>query len=210
MIALASGVAWAAPVRGTVTLPAELKSSRRHPGYWRLENGLVPIQPATFRGETVVVLQGLKAQIPAPKTVTVEIAGLQASQALVVVGAGSVVEIKNEDKVAHDLSIPDQPAVMPLQRLAPGGVRRQRFADVGGYLIRCAEYPHISISVVVVATPHFGLADDKGKFQIGDAPDGKAVLKVWSHGRWAHEETIDLSRPQDVQIKLGGSAKEAE
>jgi plastocyanin len=200
--------AHAAPVRGTVTLPPDLKSGRRHPGYWRVENGVVPVQAPANRTETLVVLVGPKGQAPAAKTVTVEIAGLAATPASVVVGEGSVVEFRNADKVPHDLSIPDQPALMAMERLSPGGVRRVKFLAAGGYAVRCAEYPHLLISVIVVASPHHATLDDKGGFKLPDAPDGKATLKVWSHGRWIHEEEIEVGKSGDLQITVsskGGS-----
>lgn len=206
-----AATALATPVRGTVNLPPELKSGRRHPGYWRIENGLVPVQPAPHRGETVVVLEGFKGQAPAARTVSVEIAGLQASPPLVVVGTGSVVELKNGDRLPLDLSIPALPSLMPLQRLAPGGIRRQRFTEPGGYLIRSAEHPHLVVSVVVVGSPHFAVVDDKGGFKL-DVPDGRGALKVWSHGRWVHEEPLDVTgKPMDLTLKIeGAGAREAE
>jgi plastocyanin len=216
MLAVAAGAcalalpAQAAPVRGTVNLPSDLKGGRRHMGYWRVDNGNVPVQPPPHRGETVVVLQGLKGAAPAAKTVTIEITGLQVSPALVVVGPGSVLEFKNGDTVAHDLGIADQPNVMPVERLAAGKLRRQRFNDPGGYLVRCAEYPHIAVSVIVVSSPNFAVADEKGAFKIGDAPEGKGTVKVWTHGRWVHEEPIEVTgKAVDLSIRVtGGGAKE--
>jgi hypothetical protein len=197
---------YAAPVRGTVSLPSSLKGGRRHLGYWRLENGNVPIQAAPFRGDTVVVLEGLKGAAPAAKTVTVELSGLQASQPVVVVGPGSVVEIRNNDKVPHDLGIPDAPNVMPVERLAPGLVRRPHFNEPGGYLIRCAEYPHLTISVIVVSAPYYAVVDEKGGFKMDVGDGGKGTLKVWTRGRWVHDEPIEVGgKPLDLQVKVTGS-----
>jgi plastocyanin len=199
----------AAPVRGTVTLPAALKSGRRHQGYWHIENGNVPVQPTAARGDTVVVLEGLKGSAPAPKTVTVEINGLQMVPSLVTLGPGSVVEIKNGDKVPHDLGIPESPNVMPVERLAAGQMRRVRFAQPGGYLVRCAEFPHLTLSVIVLGAPHFAVLDEKGGFKIADAPDGKGTLKVWARGRWVHDEPIEVAgRPVDVQVRVTGTGGE--
>jgi plastocyanin len=205
----APAAVYAAPVKGIVMLPSGLKGGRRHMGYWHVENGNVPVQPAPSRGDTVVVLEGMKGTAPAAKTITVEIAGLQASTPVVVVGPGSVVELKNSDKVAHDLGIPESPAIMPVERLAPGLVRRARFNEPGGYLIRCAEYPHIVVSVIVVGTPLFAVADDKGNFKLGEVPDGKGTLKVWTHGRWVHDEPLEISgKPVDLQVHVTGTSSE--
>jgi plastocyanin len=201
------GLTWAAPIKGTVALPQELKAGRKYLGHWRLENGIVPIQAPASRGDTVIVLSGVKGQAPSAKTVTVEISGFQAVPSTVVIGEGSVVEFKNSDRVPHDLSIPDQSSLMPIQRLTSGGVRRQKFSSAGAYAVRCAEYPHMVISVVVVGSPYFGVVDEKGGFKLPDVPDGKATLKVWSHGRWVHEEEIEVgSRSGDLKIKVRGEA----
>jgi hypothetical protein len=197
----------AAPVRGTVVLPAELRSPRRHLGYWRVENGIVPIVASAFRPQTAVVLTGFHGAAPPARTVTVEIAGLQASPPLLVVGPGSVVEVRNNDKVPHDLGIPDKPNVMPIERLTPGNMRRQRFGEPGGYFVRCAEYPHLTLSVVVVDGPYFALVDDKGAFKLPDVPEGKGTLKVWSHGRWVHEQPVEVSgKGADLQVPVPESA----
>jgi hypothetical protein len=202
--------ALAAPVRGSVTLPPELKTGRRLRGHWRIENGIVPLGPPASRGDTVVVLTGVKGTPPPARTVTVEISGYLPQPATVVVGEGSVVELKNNDRVPHDLSIPEVTALMPMERLAPGALRRQKFSTAGGYTIRDAEYPHLTISVLVVSSPFHAVVDDKGAFRLPDAPDGHATLKVWSQGRWVHQQEIDVgpkSADLALAVKLDGGAK---
>jgi hypothetical protein len=212
---VAAQVAWvrpagAAPVRGTITMPQDLKTARRFRGYWRVENGVVPVAPAAVRADTVVVLSGVKAAAPPARTVTVDISGLQPIPSTVVVGEGSVVELKNSDRVPHDLAIPEMANLMPLERLAPGALRRQKLLAAGGYAIRDAEFPHLVISVVVVNSPFFATVDDKGAFKLPDAPEGRATLKIWSHGRWVHEQEIDVGKSDDLRIKVAArSEKEA-
>jgi len=110
LVALAPTLAAAVGVvRGTVVLPEELKAGRRFLGHWRVENTTVPVQAAPARGDTVVVLLGPKPQVLAPKNTPVEIVGMQANPSTVVVGEGAVVEFRNSDKVAHDLSVPGHP-----------------------------------------------------------------------------------------------------
>ncbi len=197
----------AAPVRGTLQLPAELKSGRRLRGYWRLENGIVPVAPAANRSETVVVLSGVKGPPPPARTVTVDITGFQPVPWTVVVGEGSVVEFKNSDRVPHDLSLPDLPSLMSIERLAPGALRRQRFLTAGGYAVRDSEHPHLVISVLVVGSPYYDLADERGGFRIADAPEGKATLKVWSGGKWVHEQAIEVGpRSDGLQIRIADGA----
>ncbi len=204
LVGLAPGPAWAGSLRGTVRLPDGARLPRLYQGYWRLENGNVPVRPASGKVGTVVVLDGISGvHAPPPKTVTVEIAGLDAQPRVVVVGPGSVVEFKNVGKTTHELSTPADVSMMPNERLNPGTFRHQKFGAPGGYLVRCSEYPHLAISVIVVDSPFFALVDDKGAFQIpGNVPDGKATLRVWSTGRWVHDESIDTTGKQEVTVRV--------
>jgi hypothetical protein len=200
----AGGAAQAAVVKGVVRLPEGARSTRLFQGYWRVENGNVPVQSGGgAKAETAVVLFGVNgARPPAARTVTVEIGGLDARPRLVVVGPGSVLELKNTGKVTHEFSTPDQPSVMPIERLPPGGMRRQIFPAVGGYMVQCAEYPHITISVLVVDSPFFSALDEKGNFSIPNLPDSKVTLKVWTRGRWAHEMEIDTAKSDDLTVRV--------
>lgn len=199
--------AFAAPIKGTVRLPSDLKGGRNFYGHWRVENTNVAIQPPNSRGGTIVMIVGPQYQAVPPKNVSVEIAGLQANPAAVVVSEGTVVEFKNSDKVAHDLSVPGKANIMPPERLSPGTVRKQRFSTAGEYVVRCAEYPHLTISVLVTSSPLYGVADDRGAFRIPDVPEGHATLKVWSNGRWVKEAEIDIpSRGLDLTVKVPSAA----
>src|SRR6185312_15636465 len=60
-----------------------------------------------------------------------EIGDLDARPRLVVVGPGSVIEIKNTGKVKLNLSTPAAPSVMPPELLPAGGTRRAKFDSVG-------------------------------------------------------------------------------
>jgi plastocyanin len=205
--------AFAGTVKGTVRLPDSVQSGRMNQGYWRLENGNVPVRASTKKPGTIVVLEGVSgARPPAPKTVTVEIAALSATPRFVVVGPGSVVEFKNQGKITHELSVPADQTLMPTERLNPGTYRNQKFGAPGGYLVRCSEYPSLAISVIVVDSPYYAVVDERGGFTIPGVPDTKANLKVWAGGRWAYEQSIDTSSKADLAIRVSSSkaAKEAD
>ena len=127
-LALGLGVpAQAGALKGSVKLPDSARSTRLYQGYWRLENGNVPVSnTGGAKLETVVVLENVNGAHPPPaRTVTVEMGGLDAHPRLVITGPGSVVEIKNTGKVRLDLSTPETPSVMPLNscRRAPPAAR---------------------------------------------------------------------------------------
>jgi plastocyanin len=201
LLASTAGSAWAGAVRGTVNLPEDLKTGRRFLGHWRVENTTVAVQAPPSRGDTVVLVVGPKGQTLAPKNTPVEIVGMQANPATIVVGEGAVVEFRNSDKVAHDLSVPGHPDIMEPQRLSAGSVRKQRFGVAGEYVVRCKDYPHIAISVIVTSSPFFATTDEKGGFKLLDVPDGPATIKVWNNGRWVHEGAIEV-KPQGVDLNI--------
>src|SRR4051812_30671268 len=212
--ALASLPAFATTVtvKGTVKLPEGARSTRLYGGYWRLENGNVPVQTAGgAKAETVVVLENVKgAHAPPARTVTVEIGGLDARPRLVIMGPGSVVEIKNTGKMTHEFSTPETPQVMPPERLGPGATRHVKFEKLGGFVIRDAEYPHIMVSVIVVDSPYYSTLDEKGGFSIASVPDGKAKLRVWTRGAWASEQEIETAKKDELNIKVAApNEKEA-
>lgn len=196
----------AATVRGTVKMPDASRSTRLYQGYWRLENGNVPVQTAGgAKAETVVVLENVKgAHAPSARTVTIELGGLDARPRLVITGPGSVVELKNTGKVRHELSTPETPNIMQLESLPPGQTRRQRFDSIGGFVIRDSEYPHIMISVIIVGTTYFSAVDDKGAFSIANVPDSSATLKVWTRGKWVAEQQIETGSlgKEELTIKV--------
>lgn len=203
---------WAAPahaesVKGRVTLSETLENGRRFPGYWRVENGAVPIAALPNPDPPVVVMSDVKGPTPEAKTFSVDIAGFTVNKPTLIVGLSSVVEIRNGDKVPHDLSIPGQEALMPLERLAPGTLRRQKFPVAGAYEIRSAQFPHLSIAVIVIDNPFAAACDAKGNFKLPDMPEGKATLKVWAHGQVVHEQTVDVQNSMKaLQIDVASSS----
>jgi hypothetical protein len=208
IIPLTVPIAQAGTLKGLVKMPDGARSTRLFQGYWRLENGNVPVQNAGgAKAETVVVLENLKGKAPAARTVTVELGGLDARPRLLVVGPGSVLELKNTGKVRHELSTPETPQVMQLESLPPGATRRQKFDGVGGFVIRDTEYPHIMVSVIVVDSPYYATLDEKGAFSIAGVPDGKATLKVWTRGRWAAEQEVDTGAQgkEELVVKVTAS-----
>ncbi|MDX2019871.1 MAG: hypothetical protein SF187_06485 [Deltaproteobacteria bacterium] len=199
--------AYAESVKGRVTLSESLENGRRFPGYWRVENGSVPVSPAVTPDPPVVLVTDAKGQAPEAKTFAVDIAGFGANKPTLIVGTNSVVEIRNGDKVPHDLSIPGQEALMPLERLAPGTLRRQKFPVPGVYEIRSAQYPHLSIAVIVVDNPYAAICDAKGNFKLPDMPEGKATLKVWARGQFVHEQAIDVrNNMKALQIDVASAS----
>jgi len=203
-VALAASPAWAGSLKGTVKLPDAAHSTRLYQGYWRIENGNVPVNNAGgAKLETAVVLADVNGAHPPPaRTVTVEMGGLDAHPRMVISGPGSVLEIKNTGKVRLDMSTPATPSVMPLEQLPPGATRRVKFDAPGGYAVRDSQYPHILISVIIVDSPFYSTIDEKGSFSIAGVPEGKVHIKVWTRGKWAAEQDVDTSSKEELVVRV--------
>jgi hypothetical protein len=203
-LALGMTPAWAGTLKGTVKLPDTAKTTRLYQGYWRIENGNVPVNNAGgAKLETAVILENVNgAHPPAPRTVTIEMGGLDAHPRMVISGPGSVLEIKNTGKVRLDMSTPATPSVMPLEQLPPGATRRVKFDAPGGYAVHDAQYPHILISVIILDSPFYSTVDEKGSFSIAGVPDGHAHLKVWSRGKWAAEQDVETGSKEDLVVRV--------
>lgn len=202
---LHDGAAWAETVKGRVNLPRALQTGRRYTGYWRVENGAVPVKTAGRNSDPVIVLEGLKGTAPEAKTYGIGIKGFAPEKRTLVVGVGSVLEITNNDKVPHDLSIPDDTNLMPLQRQAPGSMRLVKFSAPGSFSIKCNAYPSAALDVLVVDHAYFGTLDAEGRFDITNVPTGKPTLKVWVLGRFVHSEAIDTSAARNLTIDVDAS-----
>jgi hypothetical protein len=73
--------------------------------------------------------------------------------------------------------------------------------------VRCTEYPHIEVSVIVTSSPFFAAVDEKGGFRLLDVPEGPATLKIWSNGRWVDEQAVEVtSKGVELTIKVPGTA----
>ena len=131
----------------------------------------------------MVVLEDVKGAHPPPaRTVTVEIGGLDAHPRMVIMGPGSVLEIKNTGKVTPRVLDPRTTAVMPVEPLTPGAARRVKFDAAGRLPVRDAEYPHIVISVIVVDSPSTSTARREGQLLDRRRARRQGELKVWTRG----------------------------
>jgi plastocyanin len=187
---LASGVALATPVKGVVKLPDEARPAEIS-GYWRVENGLLPVLPPSDRSEVMVVLEPAAAQKADPPTVAVELHGLRMDPRLLAVPVGATVQFKNSDRVPHTLYVERGAAMMPPEPTPSGQTRAQKFLAPGEYLVRDEEYPHLQGVVLAVNSPYAAATDGTGAFKL-DAPDGKYTARVWWRGAWVLTQPVSV------------------
>jgi plastocyanin len=185
-------LAWAGTVKGTVKLPDEARPAEPISGHWRVENGVLPVQPsADSRGEVVVVLEPATPAKAEPPTVTVELRGLRMEPRVLAVPAGATVQFKNSDRGPHTLFVEKGSSMMPPEPTPAGQTRQQRFLVPGEYKVRDEEYPHVWGMVLAVNSPFTATAEPNGNFKI-DAPDGKYTARVWWRGGWVLSQPVTV------------------
>lgn len=203
-----AGPSRATPVRGTVTLPAADKSADTPSGYWRVENGLLPIGPrADQRGEVVVIIEGeAPPKAKEATSVTVELHGLKLDPRVAVITVGGTVTFKNSDRVPHTLYVDHAESLMPPLPTPTGQSRAQKFSAAGAYRVRDEECPHVD-GMVLVTDAAYAILDDKGSFKL-DVPEGHYTLRVLWRGAWAYSQPVTVgAHAQELAVTVPPRAK---
>ncbi|MSP61825.1 MAG: hypothetical protein EXR72_16120 [Myxococcales bacterium] len=204
LIVASPAVARAGSLHGTIALPpAAPKGEARPLANWRVENGVLPIAPwpPDPSEQAIVVLEPAQPPEASKAHATVELKGLKLEPRLAVAQVGTTFDFKNDDLSPRTLYLKGVEGFMPAEATAPGATRSVRFAATGIWQVRDREHAHAATTLVVVATPHFTRADEKGDFRI-EAPDGKYTLKVFYRGAWAATQPVEVSRGAEVSVKL--------
>ncbi len=213
-IVLASGLAQAGTVRGTLTLPAESRrGDGRDASLWRVENGILPIaEPASDpRRQALIVLLPERAtttSVPASGTVVMALHGLRLDPPLVTAPVGATIEFKNDDRVPHTLYLERATSLMPALSTPAGQTRSQRFLAAGEYRVRDEDFPHISGAIVIIDAPYSAKTDERGGFQL-EVPEGRYLLRLFVSGAWVHKQAVEVTaRPLDLPLKLSSLPRE--
>ena len=202
-----SASARAGQVEGQIVLPANFQPAvEESKSYWRVENGIVPVQRSIRdpRGVMVVVLEGAENRPPPPAVhpaMVLREGGLWPEVLPVLVG--TTVDFKNESTMVHALFARGaEGGSFKAQPLAPGAQRSQPFRTPGAHEIRCAEVAHIRAVVLTLATPLFSSVDLAGGFKIGGVAPGRYSLRVWYAGSYVHGQPIDVPAEGPVSVAV--------
>jgi len=144
----------------------------------RVENPLADIKKPSVAPYLVVALEGEAAGDAAPPQVNWDVVGESFARPVIAVPVGAEVVIKNQTKVARELSAAEDPKLI-VGPLNPTGTRSFRATQPTTYTIRDKDAPHLRGKLVVVATTHVAVVDDGGRFEIADVPDGSYKLRVF-------------------------------
>lgn len=213
LAAFTGSTARAAEIRGTIqgldTLqpaPApEVQGRRLY--YWEEPNGAIDVRRPHANPEidVAVVLSGSEVA-EGRRPVTLPVIGGRCRPGTVVLAPNAVLQIQNQDWVAHELFATragqDEPVgTFAPEATAPRSQRQVQLADAGTYEIRDRLQPLFRCWLVVgpgqgrVATP-----GSDGAFRFGPVTDGSYTIRVYYEGRVLAETTAQVSNDRNVTL----------
>jgi plastocyanin len=73
--------------------------------------------------------------------------------------------------------------------------------DVAGLVtLRCDIHEHMRGLLLVLATPHFVVTDESGRFRLTGLPAGQYTLKAWVDSRTTREHPVDLKSGSTLHV----------
>ncbi len=159
--------------------------------------------------ETVVFLESREAKAAAKPMSGVEIeqAKRRFTQRVTVVTAGTEVTFPNHDTVRHHVYSFSPAKPFELKLYAGKPANPVLFDKAGIAVLGCNIHDSMVAWVVVVETPHHGVADANGALRLDNVPPGSYRLRSWHPGLppgapAADEALVVAASGATVRIKL--------
>ncbi len=148
----------------------------------------------------VVTLEpvGKKWAKRAPKQRIVEQRNREFLPHVMAVPLGSTVSFPNYDAVFHNVFSSSESKSFDLGLYKGGQARDVTFDKEGVVRIGCNLHANMAAFIIVVAAPHYAIADEQGKFKFGSLAPGKYTLRAWSDKSLAPVT-------QEIVIKAGSN-----
>jgi hypothetical protein len=129
--------------------------------------------------------------------------------------AGTTVNVRNEDRLAHTTRFiraggagtGDTLAIVPLTDDGQVVPNEHIAAKAGMIAVSCAQHPWTRGFIAVFESPYFAVTDNAGTFRIDSVPPGKYHLIAWhERGRTQVEQDVEV-RPQaesraDLKVRV--------
>jgi plastocyanin len=151
----------------------------------------------------VVYLEGSFSRPASLPTKEVSQKDLLFIPALLPIQVGTKVEFPNLEKDTYHNIFSYSPAKrFDLGRYRPDEkpVPSQVFDVAGLVTLRCDIHEHMRGLILVLATPHFTLTDDSGRFRLTGLPAGHYMLKAWVDSRTTREHPVDLKSGSTAHV----------
>jgi plastocyanin len=189
-----------AVVEGRVELPKTKSAPVMAKRYEIVTNGGVL---GTNPPLAIVYLEGSFPKPASLPTKQVAQKDLEFVPALLAVEVGTKVEFPNLEKDTYHNIFSYSPAkrfdlgrYRPDEKPVPSVV-----FDVAGLVtLRCDIHEHMRGLLLVLATPHFVVTDETGRFRLTGLPVGQYTLKAWVDSRTTREHPVDLKSGSTLHV----------
>lgn len=119
---------------------------------------------------------------------------------LLPITVGTTVDFDNSDLVLHNVFSPSAGVKeFNLGTYARGITRTVTFERIGLVVVLCNVHPQMAAFILVLDTPYFTLADERGQFRLEGLPPGEHEVEFWA-------ESADPLRHL-VRIEAGGETR---
>jgi plastocyanin len=165
-------------------------------------SGKVEATPAKYAEESVVYLEGVKAEA-APRTLTMDQRNLKFIPHVLAVAKGDTVKFQNHDGVAHNVYSPDGDAYN-LGTFKTNEERSHTFTQEGAYSQLCSIHPEMLGFIFVAPSPFAAAVDAKGHYVIKDVPPGSYKVAIWNAHLKAPPKpvTVTAGKPTTVDFAV--------
>lgn len=198
--AVASSVLAQATVEGRVELPKSKSAPVMAKRYEIVTSGGVL---GTNPPLAVVYLEG---SFPKPGSLPLKQVAqkdLAFVPALLPIQVGTKVEFPNLEKDTYHNIFSYSPAKrfdLGRYRSDERPVPSQIFDVAGLVTLRCDIHEHMRGLILVLATPHFAVTDEAGRFKLTGLPAGHYDLKAWVDSRTTREQPVDLKNGATAHV----------
>lgn len=161
-------------------------------------SGKVEATPAKYLDETVVYVEGAKAEA-APRTLSMDQRNLKFIPHVLAVAKGDTVKFENHDGVAHNVYSPDGDAYN-LGTFKTGETRTHTFGQAGPYSQLCSIHPEMLGYIYVAPSPYAAAVDAKGHYVIKEVPPGSYKVAVWNSHLKAAPKPVTVAAGKTAQV----------
>lgn len=128
----------------------------------------------------VVWVEGPRASAPPADHLVLSQRSVQFSSPLLVVVAGQIVDMPNEDDVAHNVYSSSAAKPFNLGIYGKGEAKSVTFDRVGLVDVKCSIHHRMRADILVVPNSYYTLAAAGSHYEIRGVPAGEYTLHAWS------------------------------